>query len=114
MKTHDKTSKTLTLSLLALLGLGLGLAFSADPAQADPPTRVPAAVAKAVKALFPKAAVVALPISNSTSEQLARWFGTRLREQLAERGATNVTSLAVGVEEMPGQAGWWREEIAVT
>ena len=64
--------------------------------------------------VFPKADVVALPIDNSTAEQLARWFGTRLREQLAERGATNVTSIAVGVEEMPGQAGWWREELAAS
>ena len=64
--------------------------------------------------VFPKADVVALPISNSTAEQLARWFAERLLAQLAERGATNVTSLAVGVEEMPGQAGWWREDFAVT
>ena len=64
--------------------------------------------------VFPKADVVALPIDNSTAEQLARWFGTRLREKLAERGATNVTSIAVGVEEMPGQAGWWREELAAS
>ena len=64
--------------------------------------------------VFPKADVVALPISNSTAEQLARWFAERLLAQLAERGATNVTSLAVGVEEMPGQAGWWREELAAS
>ena len=61
---------------------------------------------------FPKADVVALSITNSTAEQLARWFAGRLREQLTERGATNVTSIEVGIEEMPGQAGWWREEIA--
>ncbi|MCH8949745.1 MAG: 6-carboxytetrahydropterin synthase [Chloroflexi bacterium] len=34
--------------------------------------------------VFPKADVVALPISNSTAEQLARWFGTTAR---AARGA---------------------------
>jgi hypothetical protein len=33
-----------------------------------------------------------------------------LREALAQRGATNIASITVGVEEMPGQAGWWREE----
>ena len=61
--------------------------------------------------VFPKSDVLALPIENSTAEQLARWFAGRLRAGLAERGAANVTSLTVGIEEMPGQAGWWREEM---
>ena len=43
-----------------------------------------------------------------------RGIGLGIAKVLAERGATNVTSIAVGVEEMPGQAGWWREELAVT
>ena len=60
--------------------------------------------------VFPKADVIALPIDNSTAEQLARWFAERIRAQLEERGATNITSLAVGIEEMPGQAGWYRED----
>ena len=58
---------------------------------------------------LPKADVTALPISNSTAEQLARWFAERVRARLEDRGATNVTSITVGVEEMPGQAGWWSE-----
>lgn len=62
--------------------------------------------------VFPKSDVLALPIENSTAEQLARWFAGRLRAGLAERGATNVTSLTVGIEEMPGQAGWWTERMA--
>ncbi len=59
--------------------------------------------------VFPKADVMVLPIDNSTAEQLARWFAERIRAQLEERGSENITSLAVGVEEMPGQAGWYRE-----
>jgi len=59
--------------------------------------------------VFPKSDVLPLPIENSTVEQLARWFAERLRERLAERGATNLTSISVGIEEMPGQAGWWTE-----
>ena len=59
--------------------------------------------------VFPKSDVVSLPIDNSTAERLAEWFAGRLREELASRGATNVTSIAVGVEEMPGQSGWWRD-----
>ncbi|MCX8006237.1 MAG: NUDIX domain-containing protein, partial [Burkholderiaceae bacterium] len=31
----------------------------------------------------------------------------RLREALAERGASNVRRLTGGIEEMPGQAGWY-------
>jgi len=61
--------------------------------------------------VFPKSDIVALPIENSTAEQLARWFAGRLRDALVARGATNVTSIAVGVEEMPGQAGWWTEKL---
>jgi 6-pyruvoyltetrahydropterin/6-carboxytetrahydropterin synthase len=61
--------------------------------------------------VFPKADVVALPIDNTTAERLAEWFGGRLIEQLAEHGTTNVTSIAVTVEEMPGQSGSWRGEV---
>ena len=59
--------------------------------------------------VFPKSDVVTLPIDNSTAERLAEWFAGRLREELAARGATNVVSIAVGIEEMPGQSGWWRD-----
>ena len=56
--------------------------------------------------VFPKAEVVALPIDNTTAERLAEWFCGRLRDQLREGGANNITSITVGVEEAPGQAGW--------
>jgi 6-pyruvoyltetrahydropterin/6-carboxytetrahydropterin synthase len=56
--------------------------------------------------VFPKADVVALPIDNTTAERLAEWFIGRLKDDLAARGATNLTSMTVGVEEAPGQAGW--------
>jgi len=58
---------------------------------------------------FPRADVVALPIENTTAEHLARWFAERVRGELESRGATNVTSIAVGIEEMPGQTGWYRD-----
>ncbi len=61
--------------------------------------------------VFPKSDVLPLPIDNTTAERLAEWFAGRLREALAAQGATNITSLTVGIEEMPGQAGWWREEL---
>ena len=58
--------------------------------------------------VFPKSDVVALPIDNTTSERLAEWFAARLRAALAARGVTNITALTVGIEEMPGQAGWYQ------
>jgi 6-pyruvoyltetrahydropterin/6-carboxytetrahydropterin synthase len=57
--------------------------------------------------VFPKGDVLPLPIDNTTAERLAEWFAGRLSEQLAARGATNVSSITVGIEEMPGQAGWF-------
>ena len=62
--------------------------------------------------VFPKSDVVALAIDNTTSERLAEWFAGRLRAALAARGATNITALTVGIEEMPGQTGWWRDNLA--
>ncbi len=56
--------------------------------------------------VFPKSDVIALPIDNTTAERLAEWFAGRLRDGLRARGASNLTSLVVGVEEAPGQAGW--------
>lgn len=61
--------------------------------------------------VFPKADVVALPVDNSTAERLAEWFARRLDERLRALGATNVRSITVGVEEAPGQAGWFRLDI---
>ena len=62
------------------------------------------------KYVFPKSDVAALPIDNSTAERLAEWFAVRLRAALAEQGAINIRRLTVGIEEMPGQAGWYTAE----
>ena len=55
--------------------------------------------------VFPKADVVALPVDNTTAERLAEWFAGRVSVELQARGASNITSVAVTVEEAPGQAG---------
>jgi 6-pyruvoyltetrahydropterin/6-carboxytetrahydropterin synthase len=60
--------------------------------------------------VFPAADVVALPIDNTTAERLAEWLCGRLRACLERAGATNVRKLSVGIEEMPGQAGWYTVE----
>ena len=57
--------------------------------------------------VMPVGDVAALPIDNSTAERLAEWFAVRIRDELRRRGAANVTVITVGVEEAPGQAGWY-------
>ncbi|MGH2632342.1 MAG: 6-pyruvoyl trahydropterin synthase family protein [Tepidiformaceae bacterium] len=61
---------------------------------------------------FPKGDVAPLPIDNTTAERLAEWIGTRLWRYLSAPGGLAGTpgdgrTLTVGVEEMPGQAGWY-------
>jgi 6-pyruvoyltetrahydropterin/6-carboxytetrahydropterin synthase len=56
--------------------------------------------------VFPKSDVLPLPLDNTTAERLAGWFVTRLSADLQARGASNLTTLTVGVEEAPGQTGW--------
>ncbi|GAB4337818.1 MAG: 6-pyruvoyl tetrahydropterin synthase family protein [Dehalococcoidia bacterium] len=56
---------------------------------------------------FPKSDVVALSIDNTTAERLAEWIAERLRAELVVAGATTIREITVGVEEMPGQAGWY-------
>jgi 6-pyruvoyltetrahydropterin/6-carboxytetrahydropterin synthase len=54
--------------------------------------------------VIPEPEVRALPIDNSTAERLAEWLGGRLATELAGRGAANLSSLVVTVEEAPGQS----------
>lgn len=60
--------------------------------------------------VFPRNDVVALPIDNSTAERLAEWVAGRLLASLREAGAGKIRTLTVGIEEMPGQAGWYTVE----
>ncbi len=54
--------------------------------------------------VIPEAEVRPLPIDNSTAERLSEWLAGRLADQLSTRGATNLSSLTVTVEEAPGQS----------
>jgi 6-pyruvoyltetrahydropterin/6-carboxytetrahydropterin synthase len=58
--------------------------------------------------VMPVGDVAALPIDNSTAERLAEWLSERLVEELAAAGTSNLESILVGVEEAPGQSGWFR------
>ena len=54
--------------------------------------------------VIPEADVRALSIDNSTAERLSEWLAGRLADELRARGATNLSSLTVTVEEAPGQS----------
>jgi 6-pyruvoyltetrahydropterin/6-carboxytetrahydropterin synthase len=60
--------------------------------------------------VVPSSDVAALAIDNTTAERLAEWICGRIAMEMAARGATNVQSVSVGVEEAPGQAGWFTKE----
>ena len=57
--------------------------------------------------VIPAGDVASLPIDNTTAERLAEWFAGRIGDELRSRGAANVRSIRVGVEEAQGQAGWY-------
>jgi len=61
--------------------------------------------------VIPRSDVAELPLDNSTAERLAEYIAGRLVDSLRNRGAHNVTSIAVGVEEAQGQTGWFRQAL---
>ncbi len=62
--------------------------------------------------VFPKSDVIALPIDNTTSERIAEWLAGRLQAVLAPLDtAAALRRLTVGVEEMPGQCGWYTVDL---
>lgn len=56
---------------------------------------------------FPAQDVIALPIDNSTAERLAEWIHAQIADGLRSHAVSNIVRLNVGVEEMPGQSGWY-------
>lgn len=61
--------------------------------------------------LFPRGDCVLLPIPNTTAEMLARYLAGQVRAELAATGVTNVTALALEVEESFGQSALYRARI---
>ncbi len=61
--------------------------------------------------VLPRTDVAALPIDNSTAERLAEWVAGRLLPYLQAQPGANLQKLTVGIEEMPGQAGWYTVEM---
>lgn len=61
--------------------------------------------------VMPEKDSVAIDVDNTTAERLAEWFAGRITVELQSRGAGNVASVTVGVEEMPGQSGWFTRSL---
>tara|TARA_R110002094_G_scaffold81804_3_gene86934 strand:- start:2281 stop:2781 length:501 start_codon:yes stop_codon:yes gene_type:complete len=58
--------------------------------------------------LVPTEEVILLPISNTSAENLAAWFGRTLRERMEQSWPhLLVREMTVGVEETTGQRGNW-------
>ena len=57
--------------------------------------------------VFPRSDVLPLPLENTTAECISEWFAGKLLEALRAQGAHHLTRLTVGIEEMPGQTGWY-------
>jgi len=56
---------------------------------------------------FPREEVLVLPLENTTAECLSEWFAGELLQALEPRGIEHLARLTVGIEEMPGQTGWY-------
>jgi 6-pyruvoyltetrahydropterin/6-carboxytetrahydropterin synthase len=83
------------------------LATASQDLQIDDRDSVVTIVHRDRRYVMPRGDVVTLDIDNTTAERLAEWFAGRLAVALAAAGADNLTSITVGVEEMPGQTGWF-------
>jgi 6-pyruvoyltetrahydropterin/6-carboxytetrahydropterin synthase len=62
--------------------------------------------------VMPEEDVVALPIDNTTAERLAEWFAQQLVEDLRADPDSTVEAIRVGIEEAPGQSGWFSATLA--
>lgn len=60
--------------------------------------------------VFPRTDVAPLNMDNTTAERLAEWFGNALWGYLQTHGDGHIRKLMIGIEEMPGQAGWYTLE----
>lgn len=61
--------------------------------------------------VFPTEDVFELPIANTTAELIAEWFWWQVAEALQAAGAETISRLTIGVEEAPGQAGWFGADL---
>lgn len=62
--------------------------------------------------VLPDADVLSLPVDNITAERLAEYICDQLLEALHEYETSNLISIAVGVEEAPGQTAFYRHTLS--
>jgi 6-pyruvoyltetrahydropterin/6-carboxytetrahydropterin synthase len=62
--------------------------------------------------VFPASDCVLLPIPNTTVEMLAEYLAGRLKAELKAKGAAQVSSLELEVEENFGQSASYREALS--
>ena len=60
--------------------------------------------------VFPRGDVYFLPIVHSSSEEIAQYLVTRLRERLREVRGSGIQTLEVMIEDIPGQEAVCRED----
>jgi 6-pyruvoyl tetrahydropterin synthase/QueD family protein len=63
--------------------------------------------------VVPAQDVLALPIDNVTAERLAEYICKLLLEKLREHRAANIVKARVGVEESPGQTGYYSTAVDI-
>lgn len=63
------------------------------------------------KFVFPESDVMIIPIMNCTAELLAYYITQKIKDDLDDMHAVNVERIKIGVEESPGQAAYYTEEI---
>jgi 6-pyruvoyltetrahydropterin/6-carboxytetrahydropterin synthase len=61
--------------------------------------------------LFPAADVAVLPLTNTTSEYLARYLAEQILRALPQGELAHLRAIEVGVEEAPGQRAWYRRDL---
>lgn len=62
--------------------------------------------------MFPREAVVLLPIPNTTAEMIAMHLAQRLKTELDAAGARNIRVLEMEVHEAAGQSATYREVLS--
>jgi len=60
---------------------------------------------------FPDADVLPLPISNTTAELIAAWFWVEVVAGLRAEKVQTIHRLTIGIEEAPGQSGWFEADL---
>jgi dihydroneopterin triphosphate aldolase (PTPS-III) / 6-pyruvoyltetrahydropterin synthase len=60
---------------------------------------------------LPRTDVVLVPIVHSSAEELARFLSGEIRRELHAEGIERLTAIEIAVEETPGQAAHFREEL---